>query len=122
MSRTLGGSGYSMSWYGIRIVYHFGVKSDGTNVFEERIVVFEGASLKAAHKKAHVEARQYSNGEFVIHPDQVGYRQDGDALIDSYEVWSELYEANMSLKDFYEARYKKFNYHPDDGGIVRLKA
>lgn len=110
-----------MGWYGIRIVYHFGVKSDGTNVFEERVVVFEGASLKEAHDKAHVEAQEYSNGEFVIHPDQTGYRQDGDPLIDSYEVWSELYEADMSLGEFYEARYKQFNYRPDDNGIIKLE-
>ena len=30
-----------MAWYAIRSVYLFGVKEDGTNVFEERVVAFE---------------------------------------------------------------------------------
>ena len=29
-----------MAFYGVRSLYHFGVKPDGTNIFEERIVCF----------------------------------------------------------------------------------
>ena len=43
----------------------------------------------------------------------MAYIQDGDALIDGYEVWSELYESRQSLADFYEARYTACDYTPD---------
>ncbi len=103
-----------MSWYAIRTVYHWGTKTDGTAVFEERIVVFEAISWDEAHAKAHSEADAYAKAlGFTVHPDQVGYQQDGDRLIDGHEVWSELFEADASLEDFYESRYSRFDYHPE---------
>jgi len=103
-----------MSWYAIRTVYLFGSKSDGVNVFEERVVCFYAQSSEEAHERAEVEANEYAreNG-FEAHPEQSGYRQDGTALADGYELWSELFEAKTSLEDFYEARYAKFLYSPD---------
>ena len=45
-----------MSWYAIRTVYDWGTKTDGTAVFEERIVVFEATSWDEAHTKARAPA------------------------------------------------------------------
>ncbi|MCC6561756.1 MAG: hypothetical protein IT478_10390 [Xanthomonadales bacterium] len=74
-----------MSWYAIRTVYHFATKPNDVNVFEERIVVFEGSNWDEAMAKATVEADAYSaETGFARHPDQSGYEQDGDALIDGY--------------------------------------
>jgi hypothetical protein len=49
-----------MTWYGIRTVYCWGQKSDGKNVFEERVVAFSGASHDEAFDKAKKEATAYS--------------------------------------------------------------
>jgi hypothetical protein len=102
-----------MPWFAIRSVYLFGEKFDGTNVFEERIVCFEAASAHEAHVKAKSESEQYAadNGCEVF-PEQEGYEQDGDALIDGYEVWSVLLEARQSLADFYAERYERYTYSP----------
>ena len=103
-----------MAWYAIRSIYHFGVKDDGTNVFEERIVAFEAESWDEAHEKAHAESKEYAESlEMEVHPDRVGYEQDGDPLIDGYEVWSELYESSEPLAEFYERRYSACDYTPD---------
>jgi hypothetical protein len=103
-----------MAWFAIRSIYLFGQKSDGTNVFEERIVCFEAESADAAHDKAHLESERYArdNG-FQVFPERESYEQDGDRLIDGYEVWSVLYEARTSLADFYAARYRRYDYHPE---------
>lgn len=102
-----------MGWYAVRTVYQFGTKSDGTNIFEERVVVFEADSFDDALSKADAESRKYEqdNG-FVAHEDQMAYQQDGDRLIDGYEVWSQLFEARSSLSEFYSERYARFDYHP----------
>lgn len=103
-----------MEWIAIRSVYHFGVNSKGINVFEERVVVFEASDFEDAHKKAENEAKLYAQeNEFVLHSEQVGYKQDGEQLLDGYEVWSELFEANLSLEQFYKERYEKYLYHPE---------
>jgi hypothetical protein len=103
-----------MPWYAIRSVYLFGTKSTGTNVFEERVVCFHGESADGAHVRAEFEAKEYArvNG-FELYPEQSGYEQDGTALVDGYELWSELFEADLSLEDFYAARYTKFLYSPE---------
>ena len=44
----------------------------------------------------------------------MAYEQDGDALIDGYEVWSELFESAESLEEFHQSRYGKYEYHPDE--------
>ena len=104
-----------MEWYGIRSLYQFGVNSQGINVFEERVVTFTANSFDEAHKKAEIEAANYSqSNEFSLHPEQVAYKQDGAPLIDGYEVWSELYEADMNLDEFYKERYEKYTYKPEN--------
>ena len=103
-----------MAWYAIRRVYHFGTKGDGTNVFEERVVCFEANSWADAHAKSNVESEEYArNRQMEIHPEHSGYEQDGAALIDGYEVWSELFESKDSLTDFYARRYAAYEYHPE---------
>jgi hypothetical protein len=104
-----------MEWIAVKSIYHFGVNSNGINVFEERVVVFEANNSDEAHEKAVVEAELYANeNDFILHPEQVGYRQDGEPLIDGYEVWSELFEANLSLDQFYKERYEKYLYHSEN--------
>jgi hypothetical protein len=103
-----------MAWFGIRSVYFWGQKSDGTNVFEERVVCFEAPTADEAHAKARRESERYAadNG-YTAHPEQEGYEQDGDTLIDGYEVWSLLLESRESLAEFYAARYLKYDYQPE---------
>jgi hypothetical protein len=103
-----------MPWFAIRTVYHFGVKADGTNVFEERVVSFEAASSAEAHHKADVESEAYAKeNDFIAHSEQSGYKQDGAALIDGYEIWSELFESRESLEQFYASRYSRYLYMPE---------
>lgn len=103
-----------MPWYAIRTIYHFGVRDDGLNVYEERVVSFEAPDWPAAHAKAKAESRKYATDQgFSVHSTQVGYEQDGAPLIDGYELWSELYESDLSLNDFFVERYAKYDYHPD---------
>ncbi len=103
-----------MPWFAIRSVYLFGRKNDGTNIYEERVVAFEADSTENAHARAAIESDQYAveNG-FEAYPHQVGYRQDDDALIDGYELWSAMFESSESLSQFYENRYRKCEYMPD---------
>src|SRR5689334_19331914 len=103
-----------MAWFAIRSVYLFGQKSDGMNVFEERVVCFEAENWEAAHTKAKAESEQYaSDNRFEVFPERDGYEQIGDALIDGYEVWSILLESRESLAEFYATRYTKYDYHPE---------
>ena len=103
-----------MGWYAVRTVYHFGTKSDGTNIFEERMVAFQAASFDEAHEKADAEAAEYEQAHgFTAHAGQLSYEQDGDDLIDGYEIWSQLFEARLSLNEFYAERYERFEYHPE---------
>ena len=104
-----------MAWFGVKSLYHFGESSKGLNIFEERIVVFEADDSKLAHAKAEQEAEEYAqDNDFKLHNDQIGYRQDGKPLIDGYEVWSELFEASLTLEQFYEEHHEKYSYCPDD--------
>lgn len=103
-----------MPWYAARTVYHFGVKNDGTNIFEERVVSFEAADWQEAHAKADAESLAYAKDRNLsVHPERSGYEQDGEQLIDGYELWSELFESRLSLQEFYAERYAKYEYHPD---------
>ena len=99
-----------MGWYASRNIYLFSTKENGNNVFEERIVCFEANDVNVANVKA---ANEYaiSNG-FEVHNEQLTYRQDGESLIDGYELWSELYESEKSLNEFYEDHYRKYLYNP----------
>lgn len=104
-----------MPWYAIRTIYLFGSKSDGSNVFEERVVAVEAATRDEAHEKGRLEAEQYARDNDVVpHPEQSGYEQDGEALIDNYELWSELFEAKLSLEEFYDQRYSAYEYSPEE--------
>ncbi|MCC7420092.1 MAG: hypothetical protein IT428_07430 [Planctomycetaceae bacterium] len=106
-----------MAWFGVRSVYHFGRKVDGTNLFEERIVCFEAGSAEAALEKAAVESRRYvSDSDRSVHPEWEAYEQDGEPLIDGYEVFSQVFESRQSLADFYASRYSAYEYHPDVHG------
>ncbi len=103
-----------MGWYSIRSIYNWGKKSNGNNVFEERIVIFEGGTFDDAHAKAIKESAAYAReGQHKIHPDHVGYVQDGQALIDGYEVWSEFYESADTLNSFYQKKYINYEYEPE---------
>ena len=105
-----------MAWFAIRNIYHFGVKSDGCNVFEERIVCFEGKTEAAAHKKGLTESKQYAaRNNFARGPEQCAYRQDGEQLIDGYEIFSQLFETSESPEEFYANRYERYEYHPETG-------
>jgi hypothetical protein len=95
----------------------WGQKTDGTNVFEERVVAFKALSDQEAFEKAKIEAKEYSkereDGEYECYPEQVLYLLDEEELIDGYEVWSEMFEAKLSLNEFYDNRYSQYEYHPE---------
>ncbi len=102
-------------WYGVRSLCLFGQKQDGKNVFEERILVFSGLGPEEALSKALAELNEYTTfHKLVGHPEVVAYEQDGDALIDGYEVWSELYETVEDLDTFWNSRYERCKYNPDE--------
>ena len=102
-------------WFAVRTVFKFGVKSDGTNLYEERIVGFTAQDADAAMEKAETESDEYVRGSSIgqIHDDVWSYEQDGDDLIDGYELWSQVFESDLSLDDFYAERYTKYNYNPE---------
>ena len=106
--------GNSVHWYGARTVYHFGVSSEGVNVFEERVVCILAKDTEDAHSKAVKESEKYAeSNDFEMYPEQVCYRQDGGKLINEYEVWSELFQSTQSLDEFYKERYLKYLYDPE---------
>ena len=106
-----------MKWYAIRTVYFWGQKSDRKNVFEERVVAFKAQSEEKAYEKAREESEAYASKrkdrKYEIYPERVGYRLDEKSLIDGYEVWSEMFESDESLEEFYKNRYLNYEYHPD---------
>lgn len=104
----------TVNWFGVRTIFLFGKKKDGTNIFEERIVVFSANTEDEVFAKAEREAEQYASfHKMEWHPWQIAYYQDGDSLIDGYEIWSELYESSEDIKSFVKCRYEKYEYHPD---------
>ena len=104
-----------MAWYAVRQLFHFGVTSAGSNVFEERIVCFEAATEDEAYEKAEREADEYAEFHgFIAHSRMDAYLQDDEPLIEAYEVWSELYVSPLSLDDFYAARYELVAYRPQE--------
>lgn len=103
-------------WYAVRTVYLWGQKSNGVNVFEERIVAFKTTSDAEVFAKAAKEADEYAvqdDYSYEIHPQQTLYRLDDGDLIDGHEIWSQLFEADMSLRDFYQNRYASYKYAPE---------
>lgn len=102
------------NWYGVRSVYLFGQKNDGTNVFEERVVVFSGKSAEEALLKAQDEADQYAKDCDIEKADILeSYQQDGDPLKEGVEVWSTLLETDLDMKEFIAQRYDCYAYKPD---------
>ena len=103
-----------MGWYAIRHVYKFGVKRNGENVFEERIVAIQAKTAKEAHLKARKEAKEYARlNKLTLYPHSYGYEQDGEKLIDLYELWSELFDSRETIAQFYSRRYRKGRHHPE---------
>ncbi|WP_157572575.1 hypothetical protein [Nevskia soli] len=106
-----------MNWYAGRSVYLWGQKSDGTNVFEERVVAFAAQSESDAEIKARAEAEAYCHSRrdvtYERHPELILYLLDDVALADGAEVWSEMFEARESLVQFYATRYLRYEYHPE---------
>lgn len=104
-----------MSWFGVRNLYHFGVTPEGNNIYEERVICIKANDFDEAHIKGKKESETYSqeNG-FTSYTDQVVYKQDGESLIDGYEVWSELYESDKSMEEFYKEHYFKYDYEPNN--------
>ena len=47
----------TLKWFGVRTIYLFGTKQDGTNVFEERVVTFSATTEDEVLAKAEREAR-----------------------------------------------------------------
>jgi hypothetical protein len=103
-----------MPWFAMRTVYHFGCKSDGTNFFEERVVAIEAPNASMAREKAEVESHEYAKAtKIVAYPDWHGYELDPAPLTDGQELWSAMFQADATLKEFYEARYVAYDYEPD---------
>ena len=106
-----------MNWYAVRSVYLWGQKSDGTSVFEERVVAFTAASEDEAWVKVHAEAEAYrlerTDVTYERHPSGVMYQLDEGAASDGAEVWSEMFEANETLELFYANRYGRYDYEPE---------
>ena len=103
------------NWYAVRSIFQFGVKEDGRNIFEERIVVFRAGDADEAFAKAEAEAEEYArqdSGDMEICPDMELYVQDGDPLIDGYEVWSQLFQTSESFDEFFQNRYARYRYEP----------
>lgn len=104
----------TIRWFGIRTIFLFGKKKDGTNIFEERIVVFSGNSEEEAFAKAEAEADRYAqNLKMERHPRQDAYSQDDEPLIDGYEVWSMLYESTEDIHSFVKSKYERYEYRTD---------
>lgn len=100
-----------MGWYAVRNLYHFGTKENGRNIFEERIVCIEANDFEEANRKASEESAAYAKeNNFEAHSEQVTYKQDGEPLIDGYELWSVLYESDKSLEMFYKDFYERYEY------------
>ena len=71
-------------------------------------------TFEGAFEKAELEAERYAkeNG-FTAHDSQEAYEQDGQDLIDGHEVWSQLFEARLSLNNFYTERRERYEYSPE---------
>ena len=104
-----------MDWFAVRYVLSFDRKPNGVNVYEERIVGFQAASGPEAIERAIAESEEYA-ASFArpvrVHDHFEAYLQDGEDLIDGYELWSQLFESRLGLDEFFEARYAAFQYRP----------
>src|SRR5262245_58935098 len=111
-----------MEWFAVRSVFRFGEKSDGTTIYEERIVGFSGANVRDALAKAEAESEQYAkDGGFKLVGDLMAYQQDGEPLIDGYELFSQLFESDQAPEDFFQIRYTRYLYVPEEGPLSPKK-
>ena len=105
-----------MSWYAIRTLYHLGTKRNGKYVYEERIVSFCGENFDEAFKKATIESFEYcsclGNDRQSPYSIKVAYEVDEYTLYDGYELWSNLYESYLNIRQFYKEKYSKYKYIP----------
>ena len=106
-----------MSWYSIRTVYRHGAEEDGTNIFEERILLVRATDTASAFARAEAELSLYLKlnptferiGEWVAF--QISFKGD---LGESTEVWSGLSRSHLAPPDYYRARYSSFELGPDE--------
>jgi hypothetical protein len=91
-----------VEWFAVRSIFRFGEKSDGKTIYEERIVGFSGANAHVALAKAEAESELYAKESgFQLVGDLMAYEQDGEPLIDGYELFSQLFESDDSPEDFF---------------------
>lgn len=103
-----------MPWFAVRCFYLVGQKPDELNIFEERIVGYSAHDSEVAHEKAFQESKQYARESGFTRSDfQEHYEQTGDPLIEGYELWSQFFEARLSLEEFVQERSLKYEYHPE---------
>ena len=103
-----------MPWFAVRSVFKFGEKSNGKSIYEERIVCFNSGDVDEALAKAESESEAYAKtlGFYVV-GDLMAYEQDGEALIDGYELFSQLFESEAAPEEFYRDRYADYRYIPE---------
>lgn len=105
-----------MDWYGARTVYQWAEPRGKAYLYEERIVVVCAESDEAAFAKAEAEAEAYAIANGVRWMGAaVLYHQDGDALIDGYEVWSVLMDSDDPYDVFCAKRYGAFEGEDSSG-------
>ncbi len=106
-----------MKTFAIRTIYFWSQKTDGNNVFEERVVAFHANDSEEAFAKAEKEAISYSMERedltYKIHPEKICYELDPGIINGGAEVWSEMYQSKMDLESFYQERYGKYVYIPE---------
>jgi hypothetical protein len=106
-----------MPWYSIRSVYLHGQDDDGTNTFEERIVLYHGEDEESVFERAKVDSKRY----LEINPtfrrigewDMFRINSDDDNL-NAVEVWSCLSSSEWPSSEFYERRYTSLEVQPDE--------
>ena len=105
-----------MPWFSIRAVYMHERQSDGTGIFEERILLFRASDAERACALAENESRRYLQlnrtfqrvGEWIA----FAIRPDGEELNGS-EIWSGLSSSDMTPEEYYKRRYIDFEFQPD---------
>ena len=105
-----------MPWFSIRAVYMHERQSDGTGIFEERILLFRASDTERACALAENESRRYLQlnptfqrvGEWIV----FAIRLDGEELNGS-EIWSGLSSSDMGQQEYYKRRYTDFEFQLD---------
>jgi hypothetical protein len=106
-----------MTWYSIRAVYAHGSDSDGSVIFEERIVLFRADDVERAFALAETESGQYLqlNPTFQRIGEWVAFEIAGGLSdLNKAEIWSGLSRSELSPERFYEQRYTAGELQPDE--------